>query len=181
MYRKILVVVDDRPVAHSTIVQAVELASSLHAGVHFLYYLPNFVYPAFDIPPVIGLLPDEFHRKASAHARDTLRTACAMAEHAGVHSNFSTIPASDRAQTIADYAFNGRFDLIVVGTDGENAVVRLLNGSVVPSLISHAQVPVLVCKDIGPDGQSMPRSRASIRARRKRSEMMDRKWREAND
>ena len=36
-------------------------------------------------------------------------------------------------------------DLILVGTEGGNAVTRLLTGSSVPGLITRAGVPVMVC------------------------------------
>jgi nucleotide-binding universal stress UspA family protein len=36
-------------------------------------------------------------------------------------------------------------DLIIVGAEGGNALVRLLTGSAVPGLITRAAVPVMVC------------------------------------
>jgi nucleotide-binding universal stress UspA family protein len=47
-------------------------------------------------------------------------------------------------------------DLIVVGTEGGNAVTRLLTGSTVPGLITRAEVPVMICHatDSRPAGEA---------------------------
>ena len=71
------------------------------------------------------------------------------AEVAGVMSNRSMSSGTDDALSIADAAVRHRCDLIVVATEGRNAVMRILTGSVLPGLITAATaatVPVLVCR-----------------------------------
>jgi fructose/tagatose bisphosphate aldolase len=54
--------------------------------------------------------------------------------------------AEDDAKAIVTAAQKRRCDLIVVGSEGRNAVLRLMMGSVIPGLITAAPVPVLICK-----------------------------------
>lgn len=50
------------------------------------------------------------------------------------------------AETLADTALHGGFDLLVVGTKGRGAVSRVLLGSVADRLVHICQVPVLVVR-----------------------------------
>jgi nucleotide-binding universal stress UspA family protein len=48
------------------------------------------------------------------------------------------------AQTVAESAADGKFDLVVIGAKGRNSVADLVIGSMVTRLISISKVPVLV-------------------------------------
>jgi nucleotide-binding universal stress UspA family protein len=48
------------------------------------------------------------------------------------------------AQTVAESAADGKFDLVVIGAKGRNSVTDLVIGSMVSRLISISKVPVLV-------------------------------------
>lgn len=50
------------------------------------------------------------------------------------------------ASVIAELAKEGKFDLIVCGSHGRNAVNRFLLGSVSHGLVNRAEIPVLVAK-----------------------------------
>lgn len=85
------------------------------------------------------------------------------------------------AYSVSVAAENKHCDLIVVGTEGKNAMLRILNGSIVPKLISVASVPVLVCRDTGSSGGFGRRASVSIRARQRRQELQERRRKEVND
>lgn len=73
------------------------------------------------------------------------RHAQQVVEDLGVLSR-SVIATADSAERgILDAAKSSRCDVIVVACDGSNAVVRLLNGSFIPGLITASPIPVLVC------------------------------------
>ncbi|APW43545.1 universal stress protein [Rhodoferax saidenbachensis] len=147
MYRKILVLVDNRQVTQSAIDQAIGLAQVHRADIFFFSVLPNYVYPAVDMLPVADMSADDFRAQASEEASRMLSAASAWAERCGVHNHRAMGAGADGAHCVAEAAVKRHCDLIVVGTEEQNAVVRLLSGSIVPGLISAATVPVLVCRE----------------------------------
>jgi nucleotide-binding universal stress UspA family protein len=181
MYKKILVVVDDRVVTQSAIRQAIEMAHALRADIHFFYVLPNHATPSFELPPVGEFSDDDVHNEAAAHAKNMLAAACELAERAGIQSFLATGFDSDSAQCVSKAAERKHCDLIVVGAEERNPVLQILNGSIVTRLHSVASVPVLVCRDTGSSGGFGWRARVSIRARQRRLELMERRVREKND
>lgn len=181
MHRRILVVVDDRVVTQSAIRQAIELAKAVRADIHFFYVLPNPVVVGFDILPVADLSHVVFQNEATAHARNMLDAARELAELAGIQSFCAVGSGTDGAHSVSVAAENKHCDLIVVGTEGKNAMLRILSGSIVPKLISVASVPVLVCRDTGSSGGFGRRASVSIRARQRRQELLERRRKEVND
>ncbi|MCF8209136.1 MAG: universal stress protein [Rhodoferax sp.] len=181
MYKKILVVVDDRVVTQSAIRQAIEMAQRLRADIHFLYVLPPPETLGFEFLPMAELADQEFQDKAMAHAQKMLAAASEQAERAGVLSFQSTGCGYNDAQCVSDAAEKMHCDVIVVGTDGKNAVLRILSGSIVPRLISIASVPILVCRDTGSSRGYGRRTSVSIRARHRRQELLERRRKESND
>lgn len=181
MYRKILVVVDDRVVTQSAIRQAIVMAQVHRADIHFLYVLPTYFFTSLDITSANNPSPEVFEKEAKEHAASMLAAATDLAESSGVHSFSSIGSDSDTARYVADIAEHQHCDLIVVGTEGRNAVMRLLNGSIVPGLISRASVPVLICRDTGPHARVARRVMSSNRARKVRQELRVRRREETND
>jgi nucleotide-binding universal stress UspA family protein len=146
MYKKILVVVDEREISQSAIDQGIALARVHRADIMFFYVLPRYVYPSLDMVPVAEATPEEFQRQSSEQASQRLAAASAQAERAGVHSHRAMGTGTDDAHCVAEAATQRHCDLIVVATEEKNAVVRLLTGSIVPGLISAATVPLLICR-----------------------------------
>jgi nucleotide-binding universal stress UspA family protein len=147
MVRKILAVVDARPVSQSAIDQAIEMAQAHRADIFFFGVLPHYDYPAVDLLPVANFPEETLQAKSAIETSRLLAAASAWAERCGVHSHRATSVAGDIAHAVADAAEKRHCDLIVVGNEDNNAVLRLLNGNIVPGLISKSTVPVLVCKD----------------------------------
>ena len=146
MVRKILVVVDDRPVTQSAIEQAIAMAQVHRADIFFFGVLPHFDYPAIDMLPAANVPFEAMQAKSAAETSRLMSAASALAEKCGVHSHRATSVAGDLASAVADAADKRHCDLIVVGNEDNNAVLRLINGSIVPRLISKSSVPVLVCR-----------------------------------
>jgi nucleotide-binding universal stress UspA family protein len=49
-------------------------------------------------------------------------------------------------ETIAKFADNGKFDLLVMGSHGHGTLVNLVMGSVATAVLSHCKVPVLLVR-----------------------------------
>jgi len=181
MYKRILVVVDDRVVTQSAIRQAIELAQVHGSDIHFLYILPRYTFDSFEPLAVAENSFEDFQKSSKNHAQQMLAAAVEIAERFGVFSMTSMGNDSDDAKFVSDAALHKHCDLIVIGTEGRNAVMRLLTGSIVPGLISHATVPVLVCRDTGSHGGFGRRSTVSMRARKRRLELLERRKNEKSD
>lgn len=181
MYQKIFVVVDDRVVSQSAIHQGIELALIHRADIVFYFLWPRHRFPSFADMPVAEVPPDEFLQKTREHAATMLNSARKMAEGAGIQSYGVMGSGTDDSQSVADAAQKRHCDVIVVGTDGRNAVLRLITESIVPGLISDATVPVLVCKNSVQTSSASRRTSLVIRARMKQAERLERRRREEND
>lgn len=181
MYKKILVVVDDREVSQSAIRQAIEIAQVHRADIHFFYVMPHYEFTSFDMLPVADLPPEEFQNKAKAQAHSMLKQASDLAEYAGIQSFQAMGSGKDDAQCVSDAAERKHCDLIVVGTEGSNAVMRILNGSIIPGLISVATVPILICRDMGSHNEIKRKANAAQYARLRRRENLERRQQEDND
>jgi nucleotide-binding universal stress UspA family protein len=147
MYRKIMVVVDRRRVTQSAIDQAIELARTHRTSLFFFSVLPQYGYPISDVVSFPEMSIEEFDAKSREDASELLAKAMAWAEQRGVYSYSAMGIGMNEAQCVAEAAAKRHCDLIVVGTEEQNAVVRLLSGSMVPGLITSAMVPVLVCRE----------------------------------
>lgn len=146
MYQKILVVITPHAASQASVRHALQLAGVHRSDLLFLYVLPRYVLPIADMPPAVLEPPEEFLRNARATGDAQLAAAMREAEAAGLLSNRCLSSGPDDAASIAETAARQHCDLIVVATEGRNAVMRILTGSVLPGLITLAPVPVLVCR-----------------------------------
>lgn len=159
MYEKILIVVDSDPSSRVAIHEGLALAKVHDAEVVFFSVMPRYVAPLGDMPMLGILSPEEFDVNTKSDAERLLARAMRVAKRAGVRCAGTVGIGADDAKCIAAAAREQGCGLIVVAAVGRNAVVRLLTGSVVPGLITHARVPVLVCP--GPAKRSGQRASAA--------------------
>lgn len=145
MYRHLLIVVADHPSSRVATAHGVDLARSVNARVTFVHVLLREHVAVTDMPPVATLVPDTFALEASRLAGQLLDAALAVAARSAVLARKVVLDVPNAVDGIAAQARDQGCDLIVVGTEGGNALVRLLTGSCVPGLITRAGVPVLVC------------------------------------
>lgn len=149
MCKKILVLVDDSAASESAVQLGIEMAKAHRANLMLFHVLPRFEVLGMDVPGTFGASLPDFEHETREKATRLLASASALAEVEGVQSFRAMGYAEDDAKCVADAAVLHHCDLIVVGTEGKNALVRLLTGSIVPGLITAASVPVLVCKESG--------------------------------
>jgi nucleotide-binding universal stress UspA family protein len=151
MYQRILILVDDREVSRHTVSQGVEMARVHGAEVVFFHALPNLDPMALSLPETMMMMPEGYEERVREAAADLLQQASAMADAAGVVNSRSMEVCMghgiSEAQWVAERADKEHCDLIVVGTESRNALVRLIGGSIVPGLVTHANVPLLICRE----------------------------------
>ena len=147
MFKRILIVIDERPASHAALGEGIALAKAHGSELVFFSVLPRYTVPMADMPAFMAVSPQEFQTVAESNARKGLAQATAAAERAGVMSRTGFGSGDDDARCIVDAARKRRCELIVVASEGRNALVRLLTGSVIPGLITSSPIPVLVCKE----------------------------------
>jgi len=147
MYDRILIVVDDASTSAHALDEGLALAQTHGSAVVLLGVVPASGPPVSDLPVmgVVGYADLEPHARQDTERR--LQDAAALAERAGVRFRTLVGDGPDPAHSIAQTADDLQCDLIVVGSEGRNAIMRLLTGSVIPGLITRARMPVLVCRD----------------------------------
>jgi nucleotide-binding universal stress UspA family protein len=154
MYERILVLLNEESTFRAAACEAVALGKVHGSELLFLSILPAYTLPVPDMPISAVPLPDEFQNAARKNAEQMLAEAEAKADKAGVRHRREMVEGPEDAQTVVDFARRRDCRLIVVGSAGRNAVVRLLSGSVIPGLITLSPLPVLICR--GPMTQMPP-------------------------
>lgn len=181
MYQRVMIVIDDRAVSQSCILQGLELTRVHQATAVFLYLLPKMNFAAVDALSVSEVSNEKLHVGSKAHGERVLSAAREAAEALGIHSFGLMGLGEDNVQCVVDASKAQHCDIIVVGTEGRNAVMRLLTGSIVPGLISQAAVPVLVCREMGSIRGYGRRTAVALRAKLKREELAARRIRGAEE
>lgn len=150
--RRVLIVLEDADHTGAAVAHGVELARVEGAEVVFLQLPPEpgiAVGDAVAGMPMPGVYVAHF---AQQRADRRAATALRAASQAGLKARAVRDDEAGGAAEIAAVASKERCDVIVIANAGGNAVLRLVNGSPIPGLITAAQVPVLVCRAEGVQG-----------------------------
>lgn len=137
--KRLLVAVDGSDASLAGARLAVELAKGLGAELTFVHVVRPALAPS-DAPWL-----DELNRSELAHGDKVLAEAVAAIGVAPLLVSTRSILGTP-AESIAELASQERFDVIVVGSTGKNAVKRVLLGSVADQLIHLSTTPVLVVR-----------------------------------
>jgi nucleotide-binding universal stress UspA family protein len=132
--KNILVAYDGGEPAHRALETGIELAKRFDANLSVVSVIP--VHP--------GRAPYDPWDDRNAHDAQ-LREAREILASQGVVAEMIE-PSGDPARAIERVAEMGRFDTIVVGTRGLDAVSRFLQGSVSAHVATHAQATVVVAR-----------------------------------
>jgi nucleotide-binding universal stress UspA family protein len=129
---RVLVVLEPRPgAAHAVIGEGLRIAQLEGAEVVFV--------PA-----------GQEAREGGLDAAALRERALAAAARGSVTARCDDLGPAPTPQAIAAHARDLGCRLIVVASEGRNAVTRLLAGSLAPRLITAAETPVLICRDREP-------------------------------
>lgn len=171
MYKRILIVVDPRQVSRAATQEGLRLAKIHSSEVTFVTVLPRYPLPIAEAPFLEAGSQREFEQAAKANADKLLSAARDAADKADVMSHGVVGRGEDAAASIVEAARKRRCEMIVVASEGRNALLRLLTGSVIPGLITASPVPVLICKQVRRTAKSASAAVVPIRpkAPRKRA------------
>lgn len=166
MFRRIMVVVDDRPVSRHAVRQGIALARIHDAEIEFFVIMPRLVATPSDVPAVTTVSSLEVEQ-AMHHAADELLVRLArMAEREGVMAHGCKGREEDGVSGVIAAVGRRRCGLIVAASSGRNAVMRLFVERLIPGLITASPVPLLICKE--PRDSQFEDAGATARAFRRR-------------
>lgn len=161
MYQRILIVVGADPALRPAVAEGVALAKVHGAEVVFFAVLPRYTMPVTDFP-VLGVdSSDAFMKEVTHNADVDLASATAVADRAGVRSKAAKGSGVDDASCIFEAAHEYACELIVVESTGSNALMRLIDGSVIPGLITLSTIPVLVVRQVSPEHEPKTQGEAT--------------------
>lgn len=146
MYQRILIVVDEGPVARAALDEGLAVAKVHGAEVLFFHVLPSYVMPVADAPSLVLMSPEQHRQAVETVASRLLADATQAAQQQGVTCSSAIGSDADAAECIAKASRDRDSDLVVVGSHGRNVLQRLIFGSLVVRLIPLVAVPILVCK-----------------------------------
>lgn len=150
MIRRILVPVDFSPHSDVALRYAFALADRFDATVEVLHVVEDpFVSGAWNPEAFAPNIP-ELLADLVATARRKLEQLKASALHDGhrvTTTMLTTVRSGRPADSIADAARTGKFDLIVMGTHGRTGLSHVLIGSVAERVIRKAPCAVLTVRE----------------------------------
>ena len=95
-------------------------------------------------------MPETFRRQAleylEAAAREALATASSAAKAASVPVNILMVESDHPHEAIIAAAKSNGADLILMASHGRSGVKAVLLGSVTQKVLTHTDLPVLVCR-----------------------------------
>jgi nucleotide-binding universal stress UspA family protein len=139
--KEIMVAIDGSDGSRAAIDEAVELAGPLEAHI-------TFVTVRKTPPPLLGT-PNYECRLARdlGMARAAVDAALKRAREAGIEASGEVLEGG-AIDELLSFADNRGADLIVMGSRGHGALAGALLGSVSSGVVQHANVPVLVAKQV---------------------------------
>lgn len=139
-FQKVLIAVDDDPIAAHAAEVGVDLALSLHAQVALIHAIE----PSTIFAPESGIAADELALRTE---QDGTRLMADFRGRLPARTRpLQFIPQGPPGSEIVKAAKEWGADLIVIGSHGRHGITRALVGSVAEAVMREAPCPVLVVR-----------------------------------
>ena len=147
MYTHILIPTDGSKLSAHAVAHGVAVAKAMGARVSGLFVAPAPTPLVFEgLMPVDYMQPDEHTALSERAAKRHLGEVERAALQAGVPFSGLTVVGEYPADAILEAAKQHHCDLIVMASHGHRGLRSLLLGSETQKVLTHAKVPVLVCR-----------------------------------
>lgn len=145
MYKNILVAIDGSELSDLAQSHALALAKAFGSKVVVVHATPPWSSLVVG-DAVVMYPPADYDQTMEAAAQKLLTKAAATFSAAGipVETVHTTDPQAHKA--IVETAKAKGCDLIVMGSHGRHGLASLMLGSVATKTVTHAHVPVLICR-----------------------------------
>ncbi len=145
MRNRLLVVVDARPASDSAIAGAIELAELQQSSLVFVGVVPSAPATRLNIPSPVMFAAASAEDAMLSEVQTRINAGMAEAARRGLRCR-DVIDLPGDALQVVSVAIEAQCRMIVIASEGRSPLARLLSGSMIPSLITNAPMPVLVCK-----------------------------------
>ncbi len=148
MFKHFLVPSDGSELSRNATHVAIGLAQALHAKITALHVIPPYALPVSDglFAYDEALSPGEYKRGTEGYAAETLAWISAEAKKGGVPCETAFVTAPAAWEAIIKSAQSRKCDLIVMASHGRKGLAGLLLGSETTKVLTHSQLPVMVCR-----------------------------------
>ena len=149
MYTKILIPTDGSTLSARAVEHGVKLAHSCQAEIVFVS-VRRPLHSMDHEPSLADNMPEDYksfvHAYLTSEQSEHLDAAQAIAEAAGVVSQGVCVENDDVYKAIIDAAQANGCDLIVMASHGRRGVSAVVLGSETTKVLTHSDIPVLVCR-----------------------------------
>ena len=139
-YRRILIAVDESPIAAHAVDVGLELTRSLGGEAAFIHVVDS----AYGFAPESEVSPDELMSLAQREGQSLL--AKYQRQAASQPITLQLMPTGEPGAEIVQAAADWPADIIVIGSHGRRGVQRLLVGSIAEEVMRNAPCPVLIVR-----------------------------------
>lgn len=147
MYSRILLATDGSHLSQKAVHAAIELAAKFGSELVAVKVVPHYIQTYFEGSFAIS---DEDVKNIEEQwvkgAEKVLSHVQEQAQAKGVSIKTQVIKSDDIALGLIDIAEQLKSDLIVMASHGRKGIKRLLLGSETLSVLTHANIPVLVLR-----------------------------------
>jgi nucleotide-binding universal stress UspA family protein len=147
MYRHILIPTDGSELSQKAVPHGLALAKAVGAKVTAVIVEHSF--NVYDVPESkIYSMPKEFAdytKHIKEHAGKVLSSVAQDAKAAGVPCTTVQMVHDQPYEAIIKTATDNGCDLIVMASHGRSGISGLVLGSVTTKVLTHTQIPVLIC------------------------------------
>lgn len=149
MYEHILIATDGSQLAAKALLTGISLAKACNAKVTVVTVTRPFNSMG-DKEHMFSGLPEAVRQQAIGYlfeeAKATLKNAGNVAKTAGVECALRSEESAHPFEAIIAVAKNDDCDLIVMASHGRSGASQLLLGSETTKVLTHTEIPVLVCR-----------------------------------
>lgn len=145
MYKSLLIATDGSELAQKAVDHGLALAKALGAKATVIVVTEPWDVVVLPDAAVV-FPPADYEERIAVGAAAILSGAKAAAEKAGV--TCETLHVRDRypGDGIVEAARERQCDLIVMASHGRRGLRRLVLGSVANEVVTHSNIPVLICR-----------------------------------
>lgn len=141
--KKLLVAIDGSDNSIKALHKTAELTDIMEAETTILYVIDNTINnPYISLNEYKQSIDEAFKEQGEEILRESLK----IFEKKDIKAN-TVIEYGDPGKIIVEFAEEGNYDLIVMGSRGLNALSRVMLGSVSNKVLNHSKVSVLIVKN----------------------------------
>lgn len=146
MFRRILLPTNGSALCQSAVRKGIDFAKSTGASVVGFHAVPATSYLIYTEAGPSDVMAEQFEKDAMARGQRLVEEVRAQAQSAGVECDTLLLTNDHPWEGIIEAATTKGCDLIFMASHGRRGLSALLLGSETARVLTHSEIPVLVCR-----------------------------------